>query len=177
MLYAVWVRTGREADVARLLSQHEEITILPTARKVIYEWGSKEELLFPGYVFVKIKNFTNRVWHIIKNTLYVIKPLGIVKDEDQLIQLLEESEVDVSYTQVGTLENAIEEAAAAEEEVTAENTSLTFTQIKYIIEKIRRAITKPVIIGKKYRIRLPLSVIDKLYKTVNRENTFLVLRE
>lgn len=117
--YALQVRTNSEARVAQNLNSlvgtvNEILGVSTGLKKVvrITESGRKiaADVLYPGYIFVKVSNMSNRVWHAIKSLPLVQKILdSSALIDKEMERILEETIADVEITvSVATTETEIE---------------------------------------------------------------------
>ncbi|MHB1418036.1 MAG: transcription termination/antitermination NusG family protein [Bacillota bacterium] len=159
-VYVAQVNTGKEAEVAARLRDCG-LNVLPVTRKIKTLWGgTKEEAVFRGYIFVETSDAIE-AYHTIKNTQYAITlfhnaPLSEVEVEEYLACACA-AEVDVPVNNLGTLSRAVAEVF---HKVAVDVTKLNCT--KPLLDKIRKVIYNPHLIGKRYRYRLPQSLLEML---------------
>lgn len=165
MIIPVRVQSGREEMAARLMKRFvNEIRVLPVTHRVIGSNGDeKGEVLFSGYVFIEAE-YSADLYHALKKIPFVFKVWegihSLSLDEiDHINELLNIPEVELSELDAALIGNAIEEI---QNQPAVSEPKYTKEQVNNILTRIRKAITKPVIIGKRFRTRLRRDLLDLL---------------
>ena len=97
-MYVIRAQTGEETEVCKILREKHLYPILPS--KIMYirrfgKWRKEEQILMPGYIFLKKNEITAREYYRIKSIPGVIGILGtdgklsaLPKNEESFIDLL-----------------------------------------------------------------------------------------
>lgn len=78
MLYVLYVKSGKELEIKKMLQDNKIIAKVPVEEKLIRtkgEWIVKENIIFTGYVFVEI-NYNAEIYYLIKGLPNVFGILG-----------------------------------------------------------------------------------------------------
>ncbi|MED0677588.1 transcription termination/antitermination NusG family protein [Aneurinibacillus thermoaerophilus] len=127
--YAIQVRTGceiRVADKIQKLTTYGILAVSTGLKKIVRlsEKGRQlaADVLYPGYIFVKVESLTDSIWHLIKSLPFVQRILdsrSILEEEMEIV--LEETSCEVEVVvQCANTNNEVEPVICEESSLQAD---------------------------------------------------------